>query len=334
MSFENLLLLCLECHKLIDDKRTEDTVSTLKQWKMERNNFIRHNFSEQYQSFSQLKEVVVPILERNYQIFKGYGPINQDLRDSERHNLWLRFEPEIIFNNAKLEIILLKNKTLFHRNYHNIVEMFVSHIREFVETRDKLTPRINLFPKELLSIFEIEEAISDKPVPNVAALQNFISHLGEENRFIGLQLEPEQILKYEEEGVMCTLDLRDQPRVQQMFWTGGFYRPQTTGLRLESLVFLLKWLKRNGIRYHFQDYTNLTDIALNDRYRLNLFYVYCLSASDLYEINFNQDAILINLYNWNDSGCISEEAREYARNMGVKLFTQKEFFIFAHKEIK
>ena len=165
VSFENLLLLCLECHKLIDDKRTEDTVSTLKQWKMERNNFIRHNFSEQYQSFSQLKEVVVPILERNYQIFKGYGPINQDLRDSERHNLWLRFEPEIIFNNAKLEIILLKNKTLFHRNYHNIVEMFVSHIREFVETR------------------EIEEAISDKPVPNVAALQNFISHLGEENRF-------------------------------------------------------------------------------------------------------------------------------------------------------
>ena len=334
VSFENLLLLCSECHKLIDDNRTENTVNILKKWKKDRNIVICQNFSEQYQSFEKLKNAVVPILKRNWQIFKNYGPGSQNLNDSERHGLWLKFEPEIISNNAKLEVTLTKNKNLLHPNNKNIVENFVSHAHEFAETRDKKIPRINLFPKELLSIFGVEKAVNDNPVSNLNALQNFISHLKKENRFIELQLEPEQILKYEEEGVRCSLDLRDQPRVEQIFWTGKFYRPQITELRLGSLAFLLDWLKRNGIRYHFQDYADLTEIILDNRYRVKFFYIYCLSVSDLYEITFTPETVLINLHNWNGLNCISEEARRYASDIGVKLFTQKEFFIFAHNEIK
>ena len=329
-----MLLLCFECHKIIDDGRAKDTVAKLRLWKKDRNNFIRQKFSQPFESFNQLKETVLPILERNYQIFKTYGPLNQDLRDSDRHNLWLMFEPELISNNAKIETLLGKNKELFHKGYQDKVDKFVAHAREFIETRVNSIPRINLFPDELLSIFGIEEVISDKPVHNVAALQNFVSYLIKENRFISLQLEPEQLLKYEEEGITCTLDLRDLPRVEQIFWTGQFYRPRTTALRLESLVFLLEWLQRNGIGYQFQDYAKLTEIILNNRYRVKLFYIYCLSVSDLHEISFDPGSILINLHNWNGMNCISGEARGYAGEIGVKLFSQNDFFVFAHKEIK
>ena len=180
VSFDNLLLLCSECHKIIDDGRTDDTVARLRRWKKDRNNFICQNFSQQYETFDKLRETVLPILGRNYQIFRNYGPINQDLQNSERHNLWLIFEPEIISNNAKLETLLVNNKGLIHKRYHSTVDEFVSHVREFVETRDVLTPRVRLFPEELLSIFGIEEAIAHKSVQNVAALQNFICHLERE----------------------------------------------------------------------------------------------------------------------------------------------------------
>ena len=216
-----------------------------------------------------------------------------------------------------------------------IINAFIMHTHEFIKTRDGFPlPRVNLFPKELLSIFGLEQNIDDKPSPNVSALQNFISSLIQEGRFIALKLIPDPILTYRENGKVTVLNLKDRPKVQQIFWSGNFYRPATTNLRLENLVFFLDWLYCQNVSYEFKDFKDLTELIINEKYKVKLYYEYCLSISDLYEINVERELIVVNLYNWNGESCISQDAYEYARQAGFKLFTQNEFFIFVHRKIK
>ena len=334
ISFDNLLLLCSNCHTQVDGSRTEATVTQLKEWKRNRNSAIARQFAKQYVSFGELKEAVTPLLERNRQIFDSYGPLNDELYNSERHGLWLKFEGEIISNNRRLEIILTNNKNLLHKENREIVDSFVVHAREFTETRGENTAkRFHLFPSPLLSIFGISQALSRFP-PNLSALQNFISSLLQEGRFVSLQLNEDPYhLTYLNEGTKVTLMLKDRPRIQQIFWNGKFFRPQRTDVRIESLVFFIQWLYKNKIQYKFTDINDLTTIILNDKHQIRLCYKYILSLSDVYKMTFSSGDIVINLHTWNNAP-ISKDAQTYASQINVKLFSQQNFFIFAHRYIK
>ena len=112
-SFENLILLCRNCHKMIDDNRTDKTESQLRQWKYSRNNEIQKRFTKKYMSFEEIKKDVVPILKRNEQIFRNYGPESENIDNAELHKLWLIFEKELIVNNKQMELIFTNNKNLF-----------------------------------------------------------------------------------------------------------------------------------------------------------------------------------------------------------------------------
>ena len=334
-SFENLILLCRNCHKMIDDNRTDETESQLRQWKDSRNNEIQKRFTKKYMSFEELKKDVVPILKRNGQIFRSYGPESENIANTELYRLWLRFEKELIVNNKQMELIFTNNKNLFHTENEKIINAFIMHTHEFIKTRGGFPlPRVNLFPKGLLSIFGLERDIHDEPPPNISALQNFISSLIQEGRFIDLQLTPDQILTYRENGKVTDLNLKDRPKVQQIFWSGNFYHPATTDLRLGNLVFFLNWLYCQNVSYEFKDPRALTELIINGKYKVKLYYKYCLSISDLYEINVESELIVVNLHNWNDESCISQDAHEHARQVGFKLFSQNKFFQFVHRKIK
>ena len=166
VSFDNLIVLCRTCHKQIDDQRTEQTTGRLREWKGERNIEIREQFNTTFASFDKLRAVVAPLLQRNGQIFKSYGPGNQNADNDDHYNLWLTFESELIANNQKLEILLKQNEQLLHYENREIVQnfitQFVTHAREFVHTRDnRCNPRKNLFPENLCceSIFRIGQPI-------------------------------------------------------------------------------------------------------------------------------------------------------------------------------
>ena len=60
--------------------------------------------------------------------------------------------------------------------------------------------------------------------------------------------------------------------------------------------------------------------------------IYC-PISDLHDISLSKGDIVINLHNWNRAP-ISEDAQEYASQIGVQLFSQNAFFAYAHKHIK
>ena len=194
VSFNNLLVLCRHCHKTIDDNPDQWPSNMLRQWKKARNSEIRQRFTEKFASFEDLKSVVVPILERNGRIFDSYGPTGDPSEDVIRHKLWLRFEGELIANNRRLEEILIANKGLLHIANQNIVQDFVTHAQEFIQTREE-TPvsRVNLFPNEMNSMFGIER-VNAGAVSNISPLQNFISQLVHEDRFVSLELVSGEIL--------------------------------------------------------------------------------------------------------------------------------------------
>ena len=332
VSFENMILLCRPCHKITDDNRTEATITQLRQWKRDRNSEIERRFAQRYSSFEDLSESVTPILRRNQQIFDRYGP--NDASDAEeRHKLWLRFEGEIISNNRRLELMLTKNMHLLHKENRVTIDGFVAHAREFVATRDEnQILRTHLFPEALLSVFGIEQALVGSP-PNLSALQNFVTHLIETGRFISLDLVNEPHITYLDGGESVTLMIEDRPRVQQVFWNGKFFKPKTTDVRIENLVFFVQWLDRTNIRYEFADMRKLTALTLNGRYEIRLCYKYVLSRADLYMMQLEQGDIVVNLHRWNNAP-ISEDAHDYASQIGVRLFGQNRFFVFAHKELK
>ena len=114
----------------------------------------QRQFAKLYTSFVALEEDAVPLLSRNAIIFYNYGPANDDPHSEERHKMWLQFEPEIISNNRKLQLMLERNKHLFHKANRSLVDQFIAHAHEFTATRDdNPIKRILLFPEDFLSIF-------------------------------------------------------------------------------------------------------------------------------------------------------------------------------------
>ena len=334
-SFQNLILLCRICHVKIDSGNNTATTDMLRRWKSDRAKEIERRFIQRLPTFRRLSAAVLPLLKRNGQIFDSYGPYSDDPNNAERQNLWTRFEGEIACNNRRLVLLLETNRELLHPENRDIVDKFSMHASEFVSTRGDIPAfRQHLFPRELLSVFGLSQNASIGLPPSVAALQNFISHLIRKNGFVSLELDIKQTLTYKDHsGTTMVLNLNDRPRMQQVFWNGRFYQPKSTNLRLESLVFFTQWLRRNRIIYAIPDYNQITELLLNKKYRVKLCYEYCLSRSDLDDIALARGLIVVNLHNWND-GPVSSEASAFADKLGVRLFNQNEFFVFAHRRIK
>lgn len=197
--------------------------------------------------------------------------------------------------------------------------------------------RGKFFPKGLLSVFDVEGDISDPyntySSQCISPLQNFIAHLVDEGQFVRLQMTPRQVLTYRKDNGLVELNLKDGPRVRQIFWSGKFYEPKTSKILWGGWVFFLEWLNKNNIHYSFPDARHLSEVTLNDKHRVKLFYEYCLTAANLQEIELVEGLNVVNLHNWND-GPHSPEARTFAKQVKIQLFNQNQFFAYAHKNIK
>ena len=330
VSVNNLILLCANCHRKTEPRRVQNGGVLLREWKAQGKKRIEQQFSNRFSCFDLLEKQVRPILERNHLIFSNYGPLSNR---PETRQLWLRFERELIANNSKLKYLLTQNFNLLHIENQDTVKEFLLHADEFAQTRDNEAKiRISLFPKGILSMFGIEPEDSS-PAPKVSALQNFIKQLKKEGNFTSLRFFPKPMLKYVENGESKSLSLNDRSRVQQIYFGRRLYHPHKTDLRIDKMVFLLEWLTRNDISWKFEDYCDLTILTLKNRYRIKMFYSYCLSTNDLHNTSLSSVDCVVNLHNWNN-GPSSTEAIEYARSLGIKIYNQNQFFVFCHKKVK
>ena len=194
VSFDNLLLLCANCHVEIDANRTISTMPRLLEWKNNRQGEIKAHFTRRFASFQKMEELVQPLLISNGLIFDRYGPAADNSNNSARRDLWLQFEPELIVNNQKLVSLFQANRQLFHQENQVTIDIFRLHVEEFLATRDTELPnRKVLFPTDINAMFDLGPPSSTTPPPSVSALQNWIALLISKDRFIELELTPRHV---------------------------------------------------------------------------------------------------------------------------------------------
>lgn len=122
--------------------------------------------------------------------------------------------------------------------------------------------------------------------------------------------------------------LEDTPRLRQLYYDYNCFR--RTGVRLDSLNFALKYLNSRNINYNFFDESNLREISIQGK-KLIFVYKYCLSESDIRQLSPDENAVIINLHNWNGKSSISGSAYEIATTMKVELLTMNDFYGYINK---
>lgn len=320
-SFENLVILCPNCHTDFD-KNNAFTPEEVLEWKKIRREEIDRVFNKEFKSFDDLRREVVPLLQENQRIFQSYYLNNNKV-------LWDKFEVKILCNNKKLRILLSNNMDLFQKNKdeeisnYSCIQKFIMHIDEFEATRgDDEKVREILFPPEIDSIFGITP-VEDTLLPFTESLEKLIEVLKSQNRFKKVMLGVDRpYIQFIEDGKTIEVYLDDSPRLRQLYY--GYHCFRKVNVRLQSLNFVLKYIRQRGIQYRFVNESCLREIII-DKTHFLFVYEYCLSKADIMQICPPTDVVVVNLHNWNGEGCISKEAYEIAETMGVTLLTTEAF---------
>lgn len=323
-SFDNLIVLCPNCHKKFDKINTISE-NMVKEWKEIRKNELEKFFSEKFKSFNELKKVVVPILSENNSIYANYYI-------GEEKDLWNKFEDKILLNNEKLKRLFENNFDLFQRHqekkYSNleVIHQFITHVNEFKNTRiEEEKRRKVLFPEEINSIFGIKP-INDSIMPLTESLEELMKVFRQKNLLeeVILGVDKPYILLKDGEKIF----LNDTPRLRQLYFDYKCFKKP--GVRLESLNFVLKYLRSRNIPFVYVNQDSLREININNT-NIIFVYEYCLSKEFLTRITPKPNCIIVNLHNWNGKSCISKEALDLAELFEVKLLTTEEFYKYVKK---
>lgn len=316
-SFENLVLLCPNCHTNFD-KNNAFTPQEILSWKKTRQEELKNFFEKKFTTFEELEAAVVPLLMENKTIYENYYKKNNK-------KLWDKFEPVILINNRKLKLLLKTNLNLIQKQqeewYSNLasIHLFMAHIEEFEATRgDDEKNREILFPVEINSIFGVVP-VEESLIPSTECLELLIKKLKEQEKFVAIEMGVEHpcILMVENNKTVQVF-LDDAPRLRQIYYNYKCFKK--TNVRLESLNFALKYIRNKKVPFKFINDENLREISIN-HIKMIFVYEYCLGQVKLMEMLPEEDTVIVNLHNWNGESCISRQAYERAEKMNVKLLT-------------
>lgn len=323
-SYENLIILCPSCHTKFD-KTSELDEKIVKSWKEERKKQLKEFFSVRYESFKELRDAVSPLLVENKTIYNNYYA-------EGRKDFWDKFESRLLLNNEKLVQILQKNFHLIqssrNQEYSNLqlVKEFIVHAEEFKCTRnDEEKIRAVLFPKEINSIFGIAP-MDDFPIQSVESLEAFLEIMRQNNNLEAVELgtiSPYVLLR--DQGKVL---LNDTPRLRQLYSDYGCWRKGS--VRFNDLNCVLKYLKSRGIAFRYIREYSLREIAIN-QVNIMFVYEYCLSKEFLMRICPPSKTVVVNLHHWNGSGCVSQEALEFAKTLDLTLLPIDDFYKYVHQ---
>lgn len=115
---ENLLMLCLECHKVVDELEKQFGVELLRKWKVNHTNSIASLFTiPKYDSERALLIEIDRLLEENKNIFSSYGPFSTLAMSGDggdTRKVWRRRCLDTILpNNERIVRIIENHKTSF-----------------------------------------------------------------------------------------------------------------------------------------------------------------------------------------------------------------------------
>ncbi|NVK21215.1 MAG: hypothetical protein HWD86_01740 [Kangiellaceae bacterium] len=131
-TFDNLIVLCSNCHTKVDKAPSDFPDSMMRKWKVEHANKLQQLFGAvKFDDRASAREVVEPILEQNYTIFQLYGPHIEAAQNPESGaaEQWKRkVLSRILPNNRRLLTILDTNRHILLDDEKHAVELFRQHI--------------------------------------------------------------------------------------------------------------------------------------------------------------------------------------------------------------
>lgn len=157
-AYENLVLLCSDCHTTIDKAEQDFPGPLLKRWKLDHEGRLARIFGAvRLASRSEVRAVIEPLLIENRAIFEQYNPdldYGQD-PESERAATWQRnMRERIIPNNRRVLAMLEANRDLMIEGEARTLELFRQHIFD-LEARhftDLISGAQRCFPREMDSM--------------------------------------------------------------------------------------------------------------------------------------------------------------------------------------
>jgi hypothetical protein len=158
-AFENLIVLCANCHTMVDKASEAFPDSMMKRWKREHEHKLLHLFGVQkFEERESVQETVEPLLIENRTVFEMYGPHIEEAQNPESGaaEQWKRKMLTIIIpNNRKVLSFVDANRHLLSDNEKVTKEKFRQHIDDLeafhIEDARQNSSR---FPIEMADIFK------------------------------------------------------------------------------------------------------------------------------------------------------------------------------------
>jgi hypothetical protein len=131
-AYDNLILLCANCHTTVDKAPTDFPDALLKEWKRKHVERIATLFGAvEYADRASARKAIEPALVENRVIFDKYGPINEyrENPESEVAKVWQRKMRAIILpNNRKILTIVDANLRHLTPGEARTLEVFRQHV--------------------------------------------------------------------------------------------------------------------------------------------------------------------------------------------------------------
>lgn len=133
-AFENLVMLCANCHTMVDKAPEAYPDATMLSWKRDHANKLQSVFgAANYDSRDKARGVIEPLLTENRATFEQYGPHIDSARDPESGaaEQWKRkMLTRILPNNRRMLAILDANRHLLSDTERDTVELFRQHVND------------------------------------------------------------------------------------------------------------------------------------------------------------------------------------------------------------
>jgi hypothetical protein len=158
--YENIILLCPTCHKIIDKAKEQFPAPILREWKLRHEHRLTTIFSVPSFSTRELLAMEVKtLLRRNKALFDAYGPHSTTGANpiDPRATTWARYiGSDIVPNNRRVLQCLLKNHNLLTESEMSVLEDFRLHCEalEYNHLSGDKTADAPLFPNKMNDILD------------------------------------------------------------------------------------------------------------------------------------------------------------------------------------
>lgn len=158
-AFENLILLCANCHTIVDKAPAAYPDAMILRWKREHANKLRALFGVvRFEDRFQGRQAVEPILAENLAIFENYGPHIEAAQNPEsgaaekwKRKMLIRILPNsrrmLSIFDANLHLLTKNEKTTLEKYRQHIDDLEAFHIEGVKEDASR-------FPSDLTNILE------------------------------------------------------------------------------------------------------------------------------------------------------------------------------------